>query len=90
MVEFVSYNGKYPNLCRGTLIIKVNGKETILKNCLMSGGRCWIDRRDWEGHIEKGYWRLCTCLPDDLEQCRDEILKVVNENVLHGCCGGCI
>lgn len=31
MIEFVSYNGKYPNLCRGTLIIKVNGKKLFLK-----------------------------------------------------------
>lgn len=89
MVEFVSYNGKFPNLCRGTLIIKVNGKEAVLKNCLYSGGRCGFGQKRNE-HIETGDWRLCTCLPDDLEQYRDEILKVVNENVPHGCCGGCI
>lgn len=25
-VEFVGYNGKYPNLCRGTLTLKIDGK----------------------------------------------------------------
>ena len=53
MVEFVSYNGKYPNLCRGTLIIKVNGKEAVLKNCLYSGGRCGFDQKRNE-HIKTG------------------------------------
>lgn len=40
MIEFVSYNGKFPNLCRGTLVIKVNGEEISLENYLISGGRC--------------------------------------------------
>lgn len=88
MVEFVSYNGKFPNLCRGTLVIKVNGEEISLENYLISGGRCWFDK-DRVDHVESGDWRISK-LPDDLEQCRDEILKVVNENVPYGCCGGCI
>lgn len=88
MIEFVSYNGKFPNLCRGTLVIKVNGEEISLENYLISGGRCWFDK-DWVDHVEKGNWRISK-LPDDLEQYRDEILEVVNENVPHGCCGGCI
>lgn len=88
MVEFVSYNGKYPNLCRGTLVIKVNGEEISLENYLFSGGRCWFDK-DWANHVESGSWDISK-LPDDLEQYRDEILEVVNENVEHGCCGGCL
>lgn len=88
MVEFVSYNGKLPNLCRGTLVIKVNGEEISLENYLISGGRCWFDK-GWVDHVETGDWRI-NKLPDDLEQYREEILRVVNENVPHGCCGGCI
>jgi hypothetical protein len=26
-IEFVSYNGAYPNLCRGKLVVKIDGKE---------------------------------------------------------------
>jgi hypothetical protein len=26
-IEFVSYNGKYPNLCSGKLTVKIDGKE---------------------------------------------------------------
>ena len=88
MVEFVSYNGKFPNLCSGTLIIKVNGEEFILEACLQSGGKCGFDE-ERNRYIETGDWRLCY-LPDSLEQYRDEIFKVVNENVPRGCCGGCI
>lgn len=88
MVEFVSYNGKFPNLCRGTLVIKVNGEEINLENYLISGGQCWFDNKR-NGHIETGDWRLCQ-LPNNLEPYREEIPKVVNENVSRGCCGGCI
>lgn len=45
MVEFVSYNSKFPNLCSGTLVIKVNGEEISLENYLISGGQCWNDRK---------------------------------------------
>ena len=38
MVEFVNYNGRYPNLCRGTLTLRINGKIVEWKNCLESGG----------------------------------------------------
>lgn len=88
MVEFVSYDGDYPHLCLGKLVIKVNGEEITLENYLISGGQCWFDADDNEV-VEKGDWRI-GLLPDDLEQYRDEILRVVNENVEHGCCGGCI
>ena len=88
MVEFVSYNGGFPNLCRGTLVVKVNGEEVSLKNYLCSGGQCGFDE-NWNTCVETGDWRLCQ-LPDNLEPYREEILKVVNENVEHGCCGGCI
>ena len=27
VIEFVSYDGAYPNLCAGKLVVKINGKE---------------------------------------------------------------
>lgn len=28
-VEFISYNGEYPNLCRGTLHLKIDGEDVF-------------------------------------------------------------
>lgn len=56
MVEFVSYDGKYPCLCFGTLTIKVDGITYLFKNTLISGGGIFInDEFDiWaeEGELE--------------------------------------
>ena len=27
MIKFISYTGKYPNLCSGVLTVEINGKE---------------------------------------------------------------
>lgn len=87
-VEFVSYDGRFPNLCSGTLVLRVNGTErTLPKHCMRSGGSVWFDD-GWSEHVEEGNWSID--LPNDLEALRDEIEECVNANVPHGCCGGCV
>ncbi len=89
-VEFISYDGKYPTLCYGTLVIKIDGKKYSLKNCLTSGGSVTSDE-DWNFTVNEGPWSIRESkLPDDLKRYYLEIEKAVNENVLEGCCGGCI
>ena len=39
-IEFVSYNGKYPNLCSGVLTLRVDGQIRQFNWCLISGGYC--------------------------------------------------
>ena len=86
MVEFVSYAGHPWRKCRGTLVLKINGKEIKLENCLQSGGSVsWDDDGD---HIESGPWAVH--LPESLEKYHDEIEQLVNDNVEWGCCGGCL
>lgn len=93
MIEFVSYDGGYPNLCRGTLIIKYNRKEYKIKGCLSSGGS--IERNvDWDMWATQGKWEVDPdYLPKELKKSVSifkEIERIVNENIEHGCCGGCI
>ena len=90
MVEFVSYDGKFPNLCRGELKLLVDKKEYVLNNILCSGGSVWFDD-DWCEHVTEGFWTIdLSELPKELEQYIDEIEDVVYMNVECGCCGGCV
>ena len=91
MIEFVSYDGKWPCLCSGTLIIRVNGKTYRLDNVMDSGG-CIMGgpSTDWDMWAEKGDWEVNLYEHPELEPYKEEITRLVNENVEHGCCGGCI
>ena len=84
-VEFVDYDGKYPCLCMGRLIIKVNGEIRHLSGVLRSGGGITEDYEAVEGP-----WEIDLRDYPDLEPYKEEITDVVNENVGYGCCGGCI
>jgi len=88
MVEFVSYDGRYPNLCRGKLILKIDGKTVPMpKYCMNSGGTTYFDSKGGE-HISKGLWSID--VPQQFLKYKDEIEECVNNNVPLGCCGGCI
>ena len=89
MVEFVSYDGKWPCLCMGTLTIKVDGKIYNLDHVMISGG-CICHDEDWSMWAEHGPWTVDLDEYPELEPYKDEIIRVVNENVEEGCCGGCI
>ena len=91
MVEFISYDGRYPNLCSGTLTIKVDGKTYRLEDAMVSGG-CIMGgpSTDWEMWVEYGDWKVDLENYPELKKYEEEITKVVNDNVQQGCCGGCI
>lgn len=87
-VRFVSYDGAYPNLCRGTLVLEINGKPRIFDmGALYSTGGIWYDD-ECMWHTRQGKWQVD--VPPDLAKYQREIEDCVNENVPHGCCGGCI
>lgn len=88
MVKFVSYNGAYPNLCSGKLILNIDGNDIEFPDfCMHSGGTVWFDK-NWNEHVEYGDWRVD--VPEEYTHLADEIEKCVNDNVPCGCCGGCI
>lgn len=83
----VEYNGDYPNLCSGTLKIKISNREWEI-NGLETGGSVWFDK-NWSEHIEEGPWSIN--FPDDFpKNYKEKVEEWVNENVSWGCCGGCV
>ena len=85
-IKFVSYDGAYPNLCSGTLVLEVDGVVRSAQYVLVSTG-C-INWRD--DTVVKGDWVLSADAPQWMRDREKEILAVVNANVRKGCCGGCI
>lgn len=91
MLKFICYSGKYPNLCRGILVVEKDGKRYGLEDILSSGGRCYFTDNYANAHVETGRREICKeDLPKELQDNYHELLELVNDNVEHGCCGGCI
>ena len=90
-LEFVKYTGEWPNLCSGELTIREGDKEwTLPAHACISGGCVWFDD-GWLEHVEEGPWHIDQDrLPDELKRRVDEISDLMNDNVRHGCCGGCV
>ena len=86
-VKFVSFDGKYPNLCIGTLVLEIDGKKRELSHALYSGGSCGF-YKDGNAFAAHGPWSVY--LPEDIEPYKEEIEELVNDKVPHGCCGGCL
>ena len=105
-VKFVSYTGKYPNLCRGMLTLDIDGKEYrfghdyIFTNYQTdknynsfwsSGGECGFINNYSESYVNSGEWEIdVSDLPEELQKYAAEIDEIFNTNVPYGCCGGCL
>jgi hypothetical protein len=91
-VEFVSYDGGFPNLCRGLLSVKVDGVLWDFENgSLSSGGGVSFDK-DWQEEVRHGEWSIYEWpkgFPED-EDVRRKVLELVNDFIPRGCCGGCV
>jgi len=86
----IKYNGEYPNLCRGTLQVFVDGKEWDFgEYCLSSGGSVYFDD-DWSEHIESGPWTIDEWPDGFPEEYKEGVLNKVNSEIPYGCCGGCV
>lgn len=89
-IKFIDYTGKYPSLCFGHLIIEFNGERMDLGSILISHGSIHNpDTGDYEAM--EGDWDISEeSLPEKLRPFCEDIVRLVNDNVEHGCCGGCI
>lgn len=71
MIEFVSYTGRFPNLCSGVLTVRVDGREVrfgyrwdgedghapLLRPFWRSGGCAGVNA-DFDEFCESGPWEL--------------------------------
>ena len=101
-IEFISYTGKWPNLCSGILTLKIDGVEkkfgySYEDDAPVDYDKFWYTggcvRFDSAGCscIEKGAWQLNeNNLPEELEPYGDQLIDIFNKNVEYGCCGGCL
>ena len=89
----IEYDGEWPALCMGHLIVWIDDvKWDFGKQCLISGGSVTGGPPDWDFEIEHGPWEVDKWpegFPED-EYLRLNVLEEINSNIHHGCCGGCI
>lgn len=90
-IKFVSYDGDFPNLCSGTLVLNIDGTDvTFPPHCLNSGGYVRFDK-DWNEDVGCGPWTIeWNAIPEKYRHLESEIIDVINDNVPWGCCGGCV
>ena len=94
-VKFISYDGRYPHLCSGKLTLKIDGIvvtfgslwkiQTDYPKFWSSGGVCNSEScstNEWEIDVRE--------LPEIYRKYAAEIDRIFNDNVPHGCCGGCL
>lgn len=100
-VKFISYTGKYPNLCSGVLTLEIDGRIIKFGDKYVdgtagyprfweSGGGCYFDSA-WNDNVTDGKWQIdFNEIPDCFKKYAEEIDETFNANVPYGCCGGCL
>ena len=92
-VKFISYTGKWPNLCWGILTLEIDGKKaqfgygTLNDPFWTSGGDL---NSDYKGAYQMEWKIDVNKIPEEYRKYATEIDRVFNENVEWGCCGGCV
>ena len=88
----IKYDGEWPNLCRGHLIVCIDDVEWDFGGySLKSGGEIQRDE-EWNMWATEGPWDIWDWpegFPKD-EYLRLNVLEAVNTSIPFGCCGGCI
>lgn len=85
----IKYNGEFPNLCSGKLIVFINNKMWEFPDyCLESGGECYVNYRG-DDIINQGDWTINAWPVGFPEEYMDLVESSFNRLVPLGCCGGC-
>ena len=97
-ITFVSYTGAWPSLCAGILTLIIDGETVTFGPSTFVGkpmyGRFWRSGgyTNWAtGEVVERGWCVCADeLPEQYRAYADEIQEVMDVNIPHGCCGGCL
>lgn len=86
----ITYDGEYPNLCRGHLFVTIDGKTWDFgKYCLSSGGSVSFTP-EWTEIVDSGPWHV-SCWPENFpEDIKAAVEYEINKEIPAGCCGGCV
>ena len=86
----IKYDGSYPNLCSGNLVVVIDGEEwKFPPYCLSSGGDVSFgDDRDES--VDEGPWSISDWPKDFPDALKIPVLDAINQSIEHGCCGGCV
>ncbi len=103
IVQFISYTGEYPCLCMGVLTLKIEGEivkfghdgtsadDNNYDRFWSSGGSCFFIGDYEEEVVTTDEWVIdAEEIPEKYRKYALIIAKVFNDNVRHGCCGGCL
>ena len=86
----IEYDGAYPNLCRGSLVVTVDSvRWQFPQYCMSSGGSVGFTE-DWRGYTTEGKWSITEWPALFPKQMKQAVVDKVNEIIERGCCGGCL
>lgn len=86
----ISYDGSFPNLCSGDLVVYLEKQKWVFPaHCLSSGGSVSFDS-DYSETITQGEWSINEWPENFPEEMKDLVSEKVNDEISHGCCGGCV
>jgi hypothetical protein len=85
----IDYNGRYPNLCSGTLVVTIGEKVwNFGKDVLSSGGSVSFDEQ-WNEEVTSGW--LVSEWPEGFpDEYKEVVTDAINDEIPWGCCGGCV
>ena len=86
----IEYDGKYPTLCFGNLVVTIDNTRYVFPaRSLTSNGSVWFDG-NWNAHVEEGDWTISKWPKNFPSELKEIVEKKVNIQIPHGCCGGCV
>ncbi len=90
----IQYDGEYPNLCSGKLIVSIHSPSGTAvwpfpDHCLSPGGGVGFTD-DYDEILETGEWTVRYWPEGFPEDLKESTLSAINAQILWGHCGGCL